>query len=617
MIVVVVILVLVALSLIGNVLSAGSMSYKATLDIKGTVSDLAANVEVLRSAVEEAAAASAALGASHSQKPPPPNANRKCSKTEDTPPNAWLHWGGDSSNSRASRTSGINARNVHTLVHSWSFETRGGHSGGPSCDTRACYISDNAGWVYKIDAVTGTLIWNVSLSAFGSPASRSRNVPVVYRGKVLLGDRTTGSGRVWALSSTTGALLWTSVVETHPGVILTTSGTPACGMWILGVSSNEELLASNPSYPCCSFRGSVLAIDVETGQILWKTFMIPEGYAGAAVWGSSPSIDYARRRVYISTGNLYPSNDNSVYECVENATEAEQDYRECFEPGVYNTVRFNSIVALDIDTGAVEWSTQLGGWDVWTVACILRDYVGIPAGPNACPETAGADWDFGQAPILFTSASGVDLVAAGQKSGGMWALRADNGSIVWANASGLGSEGGGYMFGSAIDNARLYGLDANSIFRPWNDTVTNQTHCGSRIVAHDRNTGRPLWTAALPSQPPSQVCALAAVNPFGPSLLYYRGPFNPVGPASHTQTGAVSVAAADQPRLSVVFAADSYATIFALSGSTGELLWSYQIEGENAFSNVVIAGSRVFFATGPDAVTAFGDGKRLHSFQLP
>ena len=72
------------------------------------------------------------------------------------------------------------------------------------------------------------------------------------------------------------------------------------------MSSLEEALAAFvPGYVCCSFRGSMLALDLKTGAILWKTFLAPPGYSGNAVWGSSPAIDTKRKQVYIATGNNY------------------------------------------------------------------------------------------------------------------------------------------------------------------------------------------------------------------------------------------------------------------------------------------------------------------------
>jgi len=96
---------------------------------------------------------------------------------------------------------------------------------------------------------------------------------------------------------------------------------------------------------------------------------------GNAVWGSSPAVDVARNQVYFATGNNYeipealadciraagttvtiPSNVEAVLKC-------ERQY-----PTNYR----NSMLALDLDTGAVKWAKQLGGPDAWNAACMYK-----------------------------------------------------------------------------------------------------------------------------------------------------------------------------------------------------------------------------------------------------
>jgi polyvinyl alcohol dehydrogenase (cytochrome) len=55
---------------------------------------------------------------------------------------------------------------------------------------------------------------------------------------------------------------------------------------------------------------------------------------------------------------------------------------------------FDSIISLDIGTGAIKWATSALPFDAWTVACIFDEN-----SPN-CPQPAGPDYDFGQAPAL-------------------------------------------------------------------------------------------------------------------------------------------------------------------------------------------------------------------------
>ena len=150
----------------------------------------------------------------------------------------------------------------------------------------------------------------------------------------------------------------------------------------------------------------MVALDLNTGAILWKTYMAPQGYTGNAVWGSSPAIDTKRCQLYIATGNNY-SVPTDVLACVAANPRNPSD---CLAPDNH----FDSILALYVKTGAVRWATRAIPYDAWTVDCI--PFFGD--GSN-CPQLAGPDLGFGQAPALFTvgKARSYDLVGAGQKSG--------------------------------------------------------------------------------------------------------------------------------------------------------------------------------------------------------
>lgn len=206
-----------------------------------------------------------------------------------------------------------------------------------------------------------------------------------------------------------------------------------CRAFYIGTSSVEETFSIKQ---CCTFRGSFSKVDVRTGAILWQTFMLPDNhgkmgeYAGAAIWGSSPSIDVPRNLVYITTGNLYsvPLNIRQCQERENNQTvPAHPD--QCVEPDNHS----ESILALDLDSGKIKWYTQLGGYDVWFVAC------GNLSTPN-CPPGPNPDADFGEAPMMlsvYVNGSKRDMVAAVQKSGFAWALDRDNGSLIWSTVSWL------------------------------------------------------------------------------------------------------------------------------------------------------------------------------------
>src|SRR4029079_3491209 len=209
-----------------------------------------------------------------------------------------------------------------------------------------------------------------------------------------------------AVNKANGNVLWTTRLDDHPLSIETQSPTIYNGVVYVGVASIEEngVDCGDPGDTFCYFRGSLQALNLATGQVLWKTYTISAaqqqaGYSGAAVWGSSPAIDVKRNAVYIGTGNNY-SASAATANCVDAANSDPQTISNCEATnGVGNYV--DAVMSLDLTSGAINWVSKLQGFDAWTTACI-----GLP---TACPAPNGPDFDFGQGPMLIPMKSG-DIV---------------------------------------------------------------------------------------------------------------------------------------------------------------------------------------------------------------
>lgn len=490
----------------------------------------------------------------------------------------WTSAGQDLGNTRHQATeSKISPSTVEKLDVKWVFNTDGDVSATPAVDGDTVYAPDWAGNLYALDRKTGAPRWVVSISAVtGVPADKARATPVVAQGKVIVGTQGPfgGGGQMIAFDKDTGAQLWATQLDSHPAAIVTQSATVHGGRVFVGVASQEEALAAvAPGYPCCSFRGSMLALDIDTGAILWKTTMAPEGFSGNAIWGSAPAVDAKRGQVYVATGNNY-SVPQSVLDCVTAAGDDPAAQAACLPADNH----FDSVLALDIATGAIRWATRALPYDAWTVDCI--PFVGD--GSN-CPEPAGPDYDFGQAPALYTARGGdgkkVELVGAGQKSGQYWALNPDSGQVVWVTQAGPGGTAGGLQWGSAVDGQRVYTANANSNRVPWTLPSGAETLEGV-WSALDASTGELLWQLSPPN----------GGSASGPATV-----------ANGVMFGCTL---------------DALGHMYALNAATGQVLWSFA-SGGSCLSGAAISRGEVFWGSGYGNVGFGTPNNRLYAFTLP
>ncbi len=511
----------------------------------------------------------------------------------------WLTGGQNSHNTRnASTENKISPETVGNLVTKWAFTTAGDVSATPAVDAKAVYFPDWGGYLYSVDAETGALIWKKKITDYtGQTANLARATPAIAGNKLIIGAQM-GSpsigAHVFGINKSTGQLLWKTQVDSHLASIITQSAVIHGDRAYVGVASLEEFFAASPSYPCCSFRGSLVCLDINTGQILWKTYIVPpstpqpgdKGYSGGAVWGSTPVIDTKRNSVYIATGNNYTV-PNAVLACVAAGGTPEQ-VRSCImaTPGATENY-FDALVSMDLTTGAVKWAKSVLPFDAWTVACFFN-------GPN-CPEDAGPDYDFGQGPALFSVGSGKskrDLLGAGQKSGIYWALDPDTGEIVWQTQVGPGGELGGLQWGSAVDGQRIYTAVSNSKFEEYNLTTgpgLGTTVKGGFWASLDAETGAKLWETAA-TNPPANAAPAGTVA---------------------TNQGMVTVANG------VVFAGamDAVGTMYAFNAATGEKLWSFE-SGGSVNSGAAVVNGTVYWGSGYTNIGLGTPGNKLYAFKI-
>ena len=359
----------------------------------------------------------------------------------------WNGWGYDLGNSRFQPAPGLSADQVPLLKLKWAFGFPNANSvyGQPTVVGGRVFVGADTGFVYSLDAVSGCVYWSFRANAgIRTAVSVGPGIsPVKYL--AYFGDI---KGNVYAVNADNGIQVWIQRADTHPVARITGAPKLDGGRLYVPVASLEESGGGNPKYPCCTFRGSVVAYDAKAGKQIWKSYTIPEeakpikktsigtqlwGPAGAGVW-SSPAIDLKRRAVYVATGNGY----------TEPAAEAS-----------------DAVLAFSLDTGKRLWVKQVMSQDSYVRNCPGKYRPNVPTANKSetCPDDLGPDMDFGNAPILRSMPDGRTLIFIGQKDGHAWALDPDKrGTVVWEHqvGAGLDAGGGGMMWGSAADDKLGY-----------------------------------------------------------------------------------------------------------------------------------------------------------------
>jgi polyvinyl alcohol dehydrogenase (cytochrome) len=349
-------------------------------------------------------------------------------------PGDWNGWGVDMVNSRYQPLPGLKAGDVPRLKLKWALGFPGDTRSvtQPAIVGGRVFAGSSGGTVFSLDAATGCIYWTYKAGGIVRSGINVVRAPNGRNWIVCFGDSNAVTHAVDAL---TGKEIWKVKVDDHPLARITGSPAYYQGRLYVPVSSGEELGSQAPKYECCTFRGSVSAIDAATGKVIWKTYSITDpprpyrknaegtqlhGPAGAGIW-SAPTIDAKRKRIYVGTGNSYTG--------VEIPTS-------------------DAVMALDLASGSMLWVNQVTPRDNWVPGC--------PKSVN-CPENPGDDYDFASSPIL-RAINGKEVLVAGQKSGVIYGLDPDQrGKILWQTRVGQGSGMVGAIgFGMASDGANIF-----------------------------------------------------------------------------------------------------------------------------------------------------------------
>ncbi len=463
----------------------------------------------------------------------------------------WSGWSPSLDNARYQPSPGLTAADMPNLKVKWVYGFDGDVNAfaPPTVLGRNVFVGSAGGLIQALDAQTGCIRWLYQADGPVRTAMAVAPVAGAATHAVMFGDQI---GWFYAVEAETGKLLWKKKPEEHESTKLTGSPVAHDGIVYVPAASWEESRPQNPNYVCCTFRGSVTAFRVADGSVVWKSFAIPEephetgakladgraelGPSGAGIW-SAPTVDAQRGLLYATTGNNY--------------TQA--------------TPTSDAVLAFDLKTGKLAWSSQVTPNDVFNLVC------------NTQRECPGRDYDFGSSAILVTLSGGRDLLLAGQKSGMVYGLDPDQqGKVLWQTRVGQGGTNGGVQWGMATDGANVYAAVSDvgrvrapdkSKFDPLPNPVDPKT--GGGLTALRIADGAKAWFA------PPPVCEEG------------REQCSPAQPAAVTAIPGVVLAGAVDGRLR------------AYSSRDGKVIWEFDTAKDWDTVNGVKANGGAIDGAGP------------------
>jgi polyvinyl alcohol dehydrogenase (cytochrome) len=476
------------------------------------------------------------------------------------PKAAWNGWSPGANNARyqSAEAAGLSNDQVRGLKLMWAFGFDGDVTAfsQPTVIDDQVFVGSAGGVIHALRAKTGCLQW--TFQANGPVRSSVLAVAQGSKHSLLFGDQT---GWFYSVEAESGKLLWKKKVEEHDAARLTATPVAYNGNVFVPVASWEETRSLDPAYPCCTFRGSIVALRIRDGQQVWKSYLVtapkrtgqtkrgtPQfGPSGVGVW-ATPTLDAKRGVMYIATGDNYSSPATGLSD---------------------------AIVALEISTGRVVWSKQTTPGDAYNSSC--------GTDKQNCPDENGPDYDFGSSAILTQLPGGRDILLAGQKSGMVYALDPEKkGELLWeVRTATRGPNAGpsvGVQWGMSTDGQNVYAPTSGSGRTPPNDPLDTRRNIldprqGGGLTALRVRDGSVAWYA------PPIVCSLNAPSGCSPA-----------------QSAAVTVIPG------MVFSASMDGHLRGYSAEDGKVIWDFDTAREFQTVNGIKAKGGSIDGPGPVVV---------------
>ena len=513
----------------------------------------------------------------------------------------WLHTNGDYAQTRFYPGTQINAGNVKKLKSVFTFQTevRESMETAPIVVDGIMYMTTSYNHVYALDAVTGKEFWHYKhkMGAITTFCCGPNNRGVaVEGGKLFMG---TLDAKLVSLDAKTGKLLWeTEIADPEKGYSETMSPTVVDGKVLIGTNGGEY-----------GIRGFVKAFDSSSGKLLWTFYTIPEkGHEG--VWAVNDATGRNMHRD-IAAEKAALARDSSFYQTLGGGVwmnpAVDLKTRTIFfvagnpSPDLYGAERpgdnlyTNSMIAVNLDTGAYKWHSQYIAHDVW-------------------------DLDAVSPPVLLDvkdkSGKMVPAVMHGGKTGHVYVHNRETGALIrfseamipqenmWVlptagGARMLPGANGGVEWSPMAVNAKLRMAYALNLHQPMTYHVEASKYPGGKLW---------LGGAFKVIEGEKQWGRVAAVNVDTGKIAWKFDTEQPL-------IGGALATAGD-----LVFYGEGNGLFRALHAKTGKLLWEYNCgAGANAMPVSYTVSGRQYIAMGCGGNTQldFKRGNSMHVFALP
>ena len=291
--------------------------------------------------------------------------------------NNFLHSNGSYAQTRYYPASQINTGNVASLKPVFNFQTAVLESmeTAPIVVDGVMFITTSYNHVYALDAVTGKEFWHYKhkLGAVTTYCCGPNNRGVaVLDGKLYMG---TLDSKLVALDAKSGNVLWsTQIADPEAGYSETMAPVAVNGKVLIGTNGGEY-----------GIRGFVKAFDANDGKLLWTFYTIPDK-GSEGVWNPNDATgrdmhrDIAAEKAQLASkgGDFYKTLGGGVWmaPAVDKETNTAFFVAGNPSPDLYGRERpgdnlyTNSIIAVDLNTGAYKWHYQYISHDVWDLDAV-------------------------------------------------------------------------------------------------------------------------------------------------------------------------------------------------------------------------------------------------------